>query len=196
MGHLVWGMLVLMVMKIGQMYTTIQSAKFNAQAKMVHTLYSSTIDSHFGVIHHHIDSMLDQEVKEATLAYWALLQSEAAHGGDPTPRKKQDVKSACEDFLLDEFSLQVDFEVGDALDKLGRDGLVSREDDGTVLAASFADAKSRLKQKWAELFCNEENRGPDAGGDSDSSGSYTEAYEPQAPSVGVRRHQGKSFFLG
>ncbi len=82
-------------------------------------LYSKHRDNDLGVILYLVDCVVEQEYKEALLAYAFL-----ALAGEATQREL-DVQ--CEQFLLERFNVRADFEVGDALEKLERLGLATHE---------------------------------------------------------------------
>lgn len=84
-------------------------------------LYSKHRDNDVGVILYLVDCVVEQDYKEALLAYAFL----ALAGG--ATREELDVQ--CEQFLAERFNVQADFEVGDALAKLERLGLVTVKGD-------------------------------------------------------------------
>jgi hypothetical protein len=59
-----------------------------------------------GVLLELLDSMEEQEVKEVLLGYWAL------HKAGPMGLTEKELDECVESFLLDQFGLRVDFEVG------------------------------------------------------------------------------------
>merc|ERR1712048_1275750 len=104
------------------MYSSIQRSLQKAQSDITKKLYSCTVDSDIGVVHDLIDSMEEQEVKEAMMGYWALLQP-ASRSCRGRGKSEQDVDETCEHFLRERFGVDVDFEVDDSLGKLLNDGL-------------------------------------------------------------------------
>ncbi len=81
-------------------------------ARMISELYDKNLDTDTGVLRYLIDSIEEQEYKEAVLAYYMLwLQGQ--------PMREDDLDAAVESFLQQHFhGLEVDFEVDDALDKI------------------------------------------------------------------------------
>eukprot|EP00928_Gymnodinium_smaydae_P083619 TRINITY_DN6685_c1_g1_i1.p1 TRINITY_DN6685_c1_g1~~TRINITY_DN6685_c1_g1_i1.p1 ORF type:complete len:575 (-),score=153.56 TRINITY_DN6685_c1_g1_i1:151-1875(-) len=144
----IWGGVSLMAMKTMSMYHSMQRSKQNAQSRMTQTLYSSSLDSGLGVVHDLVDSMEEQEVKEAMMGYWALLQPSNSNRHEF--RSEKDIDDECENFLLDTFGAVVDFEVEDALGKLLRDGLARRRGD-QYEALPLEEATRHLVSIWASL---------------------------------------------
>jgi len=107
------------------------------------SLYHKNLDNDLGVIFYLIDSLEEQEFKEAVLAYALLLER--------GPLSIGDLDACCERFLLDEFGVEVDFEVHDALEKLVRENLVEREGD-RYRACELPTALERLDEKWDNYF--------------------------------------------
>lgn len=80
-------------------------------ARMTRDLYDKNIDNNIGVLQYLVDSLEEQEFKEAILVY-ALLH----FSGQPlTP---EELDGHIESFIHDHFALEVDFEVEDALAKV------------------------------------------------------------------------------
>ena len=84
--------------------------KYNA--RMISELYDKNLDNDTGVLQYLIDSIEEQEYKEAMLAYYMLwLQGQ--------PMREDDLDAAVESFLQQHFyGIEIDFEVDDALDKV------------------------------------------------------------------------------
>jgi hypothetical protein len=84
----------------------------NYMARMTQELYHKSLDNDLGVLQYLVDSLEEQEVKEAVLAYYFLWKE-----GRPMSEKELDGK--IEEFIAEHFDgLEVDFEVDDALDKV------------------------------------------------------------------------------
>jgi hypothetical protein len=122
--------------------------KYNAkrlayQKKLADTVYFHTLANNAGVIDGLVGEAEEQDLKEAVLAWWAL------RAGGPMERAALD--AACETVLRDAFDLSLDFEIGDALAKLERLGLI--EDEGAARKAVDADvALARLDAAWDGYF--------------------------------------------
>ena len=90
-----------------------------------------------------VDSLESQELKEAILAYFFLWR----HG----PMTEQELDARCESHLKNEFGVEIDFEVDDALEKIVREGLVV-DQEGRYEAVSLLEALRRLDHKWDNYF--------------------------------------------
>ncbi len=126
-----------------------QRMKYEAQTlryqkQLAETVYFRNIANNAGVLDLLIGEGEDQDIKEASLAYWCLLRA-----GKPLP--KSDLDKAAEQFLREQFQLDIDFEIGDALAKLERLGLVSRDGE-TYRALEPAQALAKLDAAWDAYF--------------------------------------------
>ena len=86
----------------------------------------------------------EQDAKEAFLAYFVLRR-------EARPLVKAELDNFCEAFLRDQFGLDIDFEIHDALGKLERLGLVTHDGE-TYGAVAPADALVKLDAAWDGLF--------------------------------------------
>lgn len=114
------------------------------QKQLADTVYFRNLANNAGVIDLLVGAGEDQDVKEAFLAYWALRRA----GG---PQTREEIDAAAEVFLRDKLNLTVDFEIHDALDKLERLGLVTRDGD-RYAAVAPDEALAKLDQAWDDLF--------------------------------------------
>jgi hypothetical protein len=107
------------------------------------SLYHKNLDNNLGVIFYLMDSLEEQEFKEAVLGYSILLRE-----GEMT---KADLDARCERWLADHMGLKVDFEIEDALAKLVRDDLVIQKGD-RYAARPLSEALGHLDGKWDDFF--------------------------------------------
>ncbi|MGE0045344.1 MAG: DUF3754 domain-containing protein [Hyphomonadaceae bacterium] len=114
------------------------------QKQLADTVYFRNLANNAGVLDALIGAGEEQDSKEALLAYWILLKANA-------PMAKADIDKAAEAFLAERFGLAVDFEIGDALGKLERLGLVAREGEA-LRAAPIAESLARLDSAWDAFF--------------------------------------------
>ncbi|HRK64382.1 MAG TPA: DUF3754 domain-containing protein, partial [Terricaulis sp.] len=126
-----------------------QRLKYEAQTlryqkRLADTVYFRNLANNAGVIDLLAGASAEQETKEAMIAY-AILRKSAA------PLAKADSDQAAESFLHERFGLQVNFEIHDALEKLERLGLVTREGESYMAVAPGA-ALARLDSAWDDLF--------------------------------------------
>ena len=110
---------------------------------VTHSLYHKNLDNDLGVIFYLMDSLEEQEFKEAVLGYYFLWLN--------GPKTMDDLDAECEQYIKDEFGIEVDFEVDDALDKLLAVNLVT-ERDGVYYPVSLPEACRILDAKWNAYF--------------------------------------------
>ncbi|MGE3806547.1 MAG: DUF3754 domain-containing protein, partial [Gemmataceae bacterium] len=120
-----------------------KASKDRYQHLVTHSLYHKNLDNDLGVIFFLMDSLEEQEFKEATLAYYFLWKQ--------GPSTEKEVDAHCERFLSEQYGVEIDFEADDALDKLIRDNLVT-EEDGKYRAVPLEEALRRLDEKWDNYF--------------------------------------------
>jgi len=89
--------------------------------QLTKSLYFQNLDSNAGVLHRLLDEAEEQEVREALLAYYYLWRHAPSQGW--TPRELDDY---IEEQLKVKLNLEIDFEIGDATDKLERLGLLEK----------------------------------------------------------------------
>ncbi len=107
-------------------------------------LYFKNLDNNAGVFHHLIDAAEEEEVKEAILAIYFLMQ-------ENRPMEKSELDSHIEKWFENRWNCRINFDIDDALKKLERLDLITR--DGNVLQCrSLAEAKRRLDHIWDNYF--------------------------------------------
>lgn len=126
-----------------------QKMKFERQSlyyqkQLAETVYFRNVANNAGVLDALVGAGEEQDAKEALLAYWALLMA-------GKPLAKQELDKAAEDFLKRKFALDVDFEIGDAIAKLERLGIVAREGEA-LRALPIDQAFDRLDAAWDDFF--------------------------------------------
>jgi hypothetical protein len=125
-----------------------QRAKQRHLHHMIRHLYYLTLASNASVINHLIDSAQDEEFKEAVLAYYFLWR----HRDDPEPWDKERLDAHIEAFITAKTGLEIDFEIGDALDKLTRLGLLQRTAQDHLHAVPIDRALTILDEQWDSYF--------------------------------------------
>lgn len=119
--------------------------------RLADTVYFRNLANNAGVLDLLVGAGEEQDAKEAVLGYWALRCAKR-------PLAKAEIDAAAEAFLRARFGLELDFEVGDALAKLERRGLVARAGE-TFAAAAPGEALARLDAAWDSLFDFSARRG-------------------------------------
>jgi len=109
------------------------------------SLYTHSLDINIGVIAALLDQALDEDIKEALLAYFVLLQA-----GDEF-LNRDEVKQKAEELLQTHYGVSIDFEISDALTKLRKDGLVNQKGE-TYQAVNASQACDYLEKHWYDLY--------------------------------------------
>lgn len=113
--------------------------------KMVsENLYFRNIDNNDGVLTRLVDEAEEEEHKEAMLAYYFLLR-EPGLGMEALDER-------IEAWLKEQFDVDVDFEIDDALAKLVRLELAEVDDDGAYRVAGLSQALDLLRARWGQLL--------------------------------------------
>jgi hypothetical protein len=107
-------------------------------------LYFRNIDNNEGVLTRLIDEAEEEEHKEAILAYHFLRKTDGLSVAE--------LDATVERWLEERLAVRVDFQVDDALVKLERFGLVTRDDDGIVRVVDYDRALELLDKLWDGLF--------------------------------------------
>lgn len=142
-----------------KIFTGFRRTRSNYMAQMTHELYHKSLDNDAGVLQYLIDSLEEQEVKEALLAYFCLWEA-------GRPMSEEELDGTIEGFIKENFNgLEVDLEIEDALDKVvEREGehpykhmpivTTSTAPDGTILyqAKPLEEALRVMDQKWDDYF--------------------------------------------
>src|SRR5215813_5160897 len=114
------------------------------QKEVTDNVYYRNINNNAGIFDYIIGAAEEQECKEAFLAYYFL--STAA---SPPTEKELDLR--IEQWLKDTFSVDIDFEVDDALAKLERLGLLKHDGDRLTVRPP-QEALERLDYQWDNYF--------------------------------------------
>jgi hypothetical protein len=113
---------------------------------MAQVLYYQNLDTNAGVLLRIIDEAEEQECREAILAYYFLWRYAGEQGWLP---------SALDDYIELELErvakLKVDFEIGDALDKLEKLRIVEKVGEH-YRAQPLAKALAMLDYTWDNYF--------------------------------------------
>jgi hypothetical protein len=114
-------------------------------ARMTRNLYEKNLDNSVGVLQYLVDSLEEQEYKEAVLVYFVLWLEERALG-------EADLDAAVERFVHAELGgIEIDFEIDDALRKVIDLGIVRTSGD-KLQALPLDDALRVLDERWDGLF--------------------------------------------
>jgi len=121
-----------------------QRQSLKHQKELADNVYYRNVNNNAGIFDYIIGAAEEQECKEAFLAYYFLSTS-------PTPLTETELDQRIEKWLSDKFSIDIDFEVDDALAKLERLELLRRDGDRLSVPPP-ADALVRLDYHWDNYF--------------------------------------------
>lgn len=107
------------------------------------SMYDKQLDSGKGTLLHLCDDVIQQEVKEVILSFFILMEQ-----GKCT---REDLDLHCEELIKEEFNESCNFEVDDAVQKLEKLGVVSRDSIGRYFAASLKRANEIIGTTTEEL---------------------------------------------
>ena len=117
------------------------------QLNLTRNLYYQNLDNNAGVLFRLLDEAEEQECREAILAYFFLWRR-AGDEGWSSERLDREIEA----FLERETGVSIDFEVGDALEKLKRLGLVETDERKMLRAVPIERGLERLDCAWDNLF--------------------------------------------
>ncbi len=121
-----------------------KNRKIKFMKALADNLYFKNLDNNAGVFYHLIDAAEEEEFKEAVLAYFFLLTAKDA-------MTKNTLDHHIEEWLAQRWNCHIDFEIGDALDKLLRLKLIAKE-NGYLRCVPLDDAKRQLDTIWDNFF--------------------------------------------
>jgi hypothetical protein len=127
-------------------YAGYQSTRNIYNLRLNQSLYYQTIGNNLGVLFHLLDEAEEQECREALLAYYYLWRHAGTNGW-----RAADLDDYVEMDLERLAKLKVDFEIGDALAKLERLQLVTKNGDAYV-AVPIERALEVLDYAWDNYF--------------------------------------------
>jgi hypothetical protein len=128
-------------------YFSWQIKKQDYNFRLTRSLYYQTLDSNTGVLNRLLDEAEEQECRETYLAYFCLLKHAPPQGW--TAEQLDDYV----EFYLEgcPLELKVDFEIGDALDKLERLGIL-KQHGKLYTAVPLEKALEVLDWRWDNYF--------------------------------------------
>lgn len=129
---------------VGRQWVKYQRQSLKHQKELADNVYYRNINNNAGIFDYIIGMAEEQECKEAFLAYYFLSTA-------PSALTQAELDRRIESWLKETFSVDIDFEVDDALRKLERLGLLKR--DGDRLSVPPPDeALARLDYRWDNYF--------------------------------------------
>jgi len=122
-----------------------QTLKYHME--LTENIYFRNVNNKGGIFDYLIATAEDQETKEAAIAYHFIRKAEAA----PTATE---ITRRVETWLADNFAVNVDFKIVNALETLNRFGLVRREGE-QLFVLPLEPAIAQLHQVWNNFFKRE-----------------------------------------
>ncbi|MDX1707780.1 MAG: TMEM143 family protein [Desulfobacterales bacterium] len=121
-----------------------KNRKIKFMKALADNLYFKNLDNNAGVFFHLIDTAEEEEFKEAVLAYFFLLTAKE-------PLTKSALDQRIEKWLADRWGCHIDFEIGDAIQKLQRLKLIAADNDH-LRCVPLDSAKQQLDTIWDNYF--------------------------------------------
>ncbi|KAL5860808.1 hypothetical protein ACOSQ3_002123 [Xanthoceras sorbifolium] len=128
---------------VAKTYFTFQENLAQYQNLITQSMYDKQLDSGRGTLLHLCDDVIQQEVKEVIISYFMLVQQGKA--------TRQELDERCEQLILEQFKDSCNFDVDDAVQKLEKLGIVSRDDDGRYFCHGFRHANDVIGMTTEEV---------------------------------------------
>ncbi|KAJ8446002.1 hypothetical protein Cgig2_021834 [Carnegiea gigantea] len=125
-------------------YLAFQENMASYQNLVTQSMYDKQLDSGRGTLLHLCDDVIQQEVKEVILSYFILMEQ-----GRPITREELDRR--CEELLRDDFGEDCNFEIDDAIQKLEKLGIVTRDSSGRYSGVHLERANEIIGPTTEEL---------------------------------------------
>ena len=138
---LVLGACVAIYLFIGRQLMRYRFRKLQFIKALSDNLYFRNLDNNAGAFHRVVDEAMEEDSKEALLAYRFLAEG---------PATAAELDAKIEAWFRRRLQTTVDFEVADGLAKLARLGLANRT-GSTWTAVESGVAATLLRERWAQL---------------------------------------------
>ncbi|CAD5180766.1 unnamed protein product [Musa acuminata subsp. malaccensis] len=126
-----------------KIYFTFQQNMATYQNLITKSMYDKQLDSGKGTLLHLCDDVIQQEVKEVIISYFILME-----------QGKLEINvldRQCEELIMEEFNEKCNFEVEDAVKKLEKLGIVSRDSAGKICCVPLKRANEIIGTTTEEL---------------------------------------------
>ncbi|KAK1369797.1 Aminopeptidase [Heracleum sosnowskyi] len=141
-----WVMFAILSAVIGycaKIYLTFQANMTAYQSLITKSMYDKQLDSGKGTLLHLCDDVVQQEVKEVIISFYILMEMGKA--------TLEDLDLRCEELIQEEFGESCNFDVDDAVIKLEKLGIVSRDSIGRFYCVSLRRANEIIGTTTEEL---------------------------------------------
>ena len=132
-----------LIMLIWRQISKIFVQKTRYMMTLAQNLYFHNMDNNMGAITYLIDLARQEEIKETILAY-ALLSMHQVHNINQ-------LDDLCEQWFLENFDIQIDFDVSDAVEKLRRLKLIDEADESLTCKPAL-ESKNQLQLRWMDFI--------------------------------------------
>ncbi len=136
---------------VWKQFNVFKNRKLQFMQSLTQNLYFKNLDNNAGVFYRLANDAEEEECKEALLAYYFLLMAAQAMA-------KDELDKMIEDWFDSKWQCQLDFDIGDALDKLLTLGLI-KESQGMFSASPLSGAIDALKKRAEDYFQSEPQGG-------------------------------------
>lgn len=142
-----------LIVYCAKIYFTFQQDIATYQNLMTKSMFDKQLDSGKATLLHLCDDVIQQEVKEVIVSYFILMRK-----GELTVEA---LDHHCEELIREEFGLNCNFEVVDAIEKLEKLGIVTRS-DGNIRCVPLKEANNIIGVTTEELVLmkSKQNQAP------------------------------------
>ncbi|XP_060170369.1 uncharacterized protein LOC132600891 [Lycium barbarum] len=141
-----WVMFAILSTVIGycaKIYFTFQQNMAQYQNLITQSMYDKQLDSGRGTLLHLCDDVIHQEVKEVIISYFILMEQGKA--------TLLDLDARCEELIKERFAISCNFDVDDAVSKLEKLGIVSKDEIGRYYCIGLKRANEIIGTTTEEL---------------------------------------------
>lgn len=137
---------------IAKTYFTFEQNMASYQNLITQSMYDKQLDSGRGTLLHLCDDVIQQEVKEVIIAYFILVEQDKAVSKDYLDKR-------AEELIKEEFGESCNFDVDDAVQKLDKLKIVTRDSSGQYCAVGLKRANEIIGMTTEEIVL-EARQGP------------------------------------
>lgn len=148
-GQVIWVLLAGAILLCFRAVMGYRSARTRRDSQRTHHLYYKNLANNDGAIHSLLSMIVQEEVKEAFLAYMMCHAAHKSKGSDRSPiTNDQALGNAVESYIQKQFGCRIDFDTDDALESITRLGLWN--DRAKYRVMDIAPAIKHLQECWCE----------------------------------------------
>ncbi|MBX2859321.1 MAG: DUF3754 domain-containing protein [Cellvibrionaceae bacterium] len=129
---------------VWKQFTNFKNRKLKFTQALTSNLYFKLLDNNAGVFYRITDNAMEEELKEALLAFYFLQQK-------PTAVSAKQLDTEIQTWFAQQWHCKLDFEVDDALNKLARLKLATQHANANWQALDLSQAVDTLKNKLKDF---------------------------------------------